>query len=204
MLLVLRGIVEKARIWLWRRNELTSQPLRRYFCRNFNIDVGLYSYGCFDQWRFTGPVKVGRYCSVAKTARVIPGNHPYTALTTHPFLYESKFGVVAADIDLNRELIIGDDVWIGHHALIMPSCTAIGRGAIIGAGAIVTSDIAPYSIVVGNPARLLKMRFDEATIDEIEQSEWWKMPIEELRHLVQNHQEIVFDPANKTIPRFDV
>lgn len=198
---MLRRLVEKARIWLWSRDQNNSLPLRRYFKDHFQIDVGLYSYGCFDPWRFTGPVKVGRYCSVAKTARVIPGNHPYTALTTHPALYESQFGVVEADINLDRELIIEDDVWIGHHALIMPSCSKIGRGAIIGAGAIVTSDVAPYSIMVGAPARQLKMRFSDATIAAIEASQWWKMSTAELREFVKAHPDIVYDPVNKAIPR---
>jgi len=85
----------------------------------------------------------------------------------------------------------------------MPSCKSIGRGAIIGAGAIVTADVAPYSIVVGNPARLLKMRFDEATINEIEKSEWWNMSTQDLKQFVRSNRDFVFDPMNKTIPVFD-
>src|SRR3546814_15245998 len=100
-----------------------------------------------------GPIKIGRYCSIANSVRSAPINHPTDALTTHPALYEKKFGVVAADIFYDDPLIIEDDVWIGHNAFILPGCKFIGRGAVIGAGADVTRNVERSTIVAGNPAR---------------------------------------------------
>ncbi|WP_050784732.1 CatB-related O-acetyltransferase [Erythrobacter sp. SD-21] len=187
-------LTDKVQRWAWLRNQATSQPLRAYFREKHRIDVGLYSYGCFDEWRMPGPIKVGRYCSIAKTVRSVPINHPYSAMTTHPALYEKKFGVVDQDITWDDPLIIQDDVWIGHYAVILPNCKFIGRGSIIGAGAIVTKDVAPYSIVAGNPAKVLRSRFEKEVQDELDTSEWWKMSLDDLRALVSANPDTVFLP----------
>jgi len=200
---MLARMLEKARIWRLSRNQATSTELRRLFRDRHRIDVGLYSYGCFDQWRMTGPMTVGRYCSIARTARRVPINHPYNALTTHPALYERRFGVVDADLVWDDRLTIGDDVWIGHYAVILPGCRSIGRGAIIGAGAIVTRDVAPYAIVAGNPARKLKDRFAPELIDEIERSQWWELSLPELRDLVIRQPDLVFAPTVEGLARYN-
>ena len=137
----LRSALLAARLYLMRRREIDSLKLRRFFCENYDIDVGLYSYGCFDRWRMPGPLRIGRYCSIGKTVRVATLNHPTEAITTHPALYERRFGVVDRDNLDAATLIIEDDVWIGHFAMILPGCKHIGRGAVIGAGAIVTRDV---------------------------------------------------------------
>ncbi|WP_306300121.1 CatB-related O-acetyltransferase [Erythrobacter sp. LQ02-29] len=188
-------LIEKLKIKLWSRKQSTSTELRDYFREHFRIDVGLHSYGCFDQWRMPGPMKIGRYCSIARTVRYVPINHPYDALTTHPALYERRFGVVDTDIHWDDCLVIEDDIWIGHYAVILPSCKFIGRGAIIGAGAIVTKDVAPYSIMVGNPARKLKDRFTPDMVAQLEASQWWTMSIPELRALVAENPDLVFKPS---------
>src|SRR3546814_2895388 len=121
-----------------------------------------------------GPIKIGRYCSIANSVRSAPINHPTDALTTHPALYEKKFGVVDADIFYDDPLIIEDDVWIGHNALILPGCNFIGRGAVIGAGAVVTRNVARYTIVAGNPDRKLRDRFSPVLIEAIDASKWWE------------------------------
>lgn len=192
---MLSRAVEKAKVWRWSRNQAFSEPLRDHFRKHHRIDVGLYSYGCFDQWRMTGPLKIGRYCSIAKTVRSVPINHPYSALTTHPALYESQFGVVDESIHWDEVLTIEDDVWIGHYAVILPGCKFIGRGAIIGAGAIVTHDVAPYTIVAGNPARKLKDRFEPALVEAIEATKWWEMSMNELRKAVMTDRSAIFEPT---------
>ncbi len=198
---MLKRAVEKAKIWRWSRDQAFSKPLRAYFREHYRIDVGMYSYGCFDQWRMTGPIKVGRYCSISKTARSVPINHPYSALTTHPALYESQFGVVDESIHWDDVLTIEDDVWIGHYAVILPGCKFIGRWAIIGAGSIVTRDVAAYSIVAGNPARKLKDRFEPALVEAIEKTRWWEMSIEELRDAVRSDREAIFSPSLANLAR---
>lgn len=192
-------IFERARLWRWRRDQFTNRDLRAWFRDRQRVDVGLYSYGCFDQWRMPGPLIVGRYCSIANTVRSAPINHPFDAMTTHPALYERKFGVVEQDIHYDDPQIIEDDVWIGHHAMVLPSCRHIGRGSIIGAGAIVTRDVPRYAIVAGNPAKILRERFDPELQAQLEASEWWKMDLRELRALVDRDSELVFHPTAASV-----
>src|SRR3546814_9081372 len=135
------AMIEKASIHLWGRAQFTSSPPRAWVRERYRLDVGLYSYGCFDQWRMPEPIKIGRYCSIANSVRSAPITHPTDALTTHPAPYETKFGVVAADIFPDDPLIIEDDVCIGHNALITHGCKYIGRGAVLGSGAAVTSKV---------------------------------------------------------------
>ena len=158
---------------LLRRKQFTSLRLRSEYRRRYSVDVGLYSYGCFDERRVRGPVKIGRYCSFADTAHVINANHPVESGSTHPFFYDPQCGVVALRAVEDRMLVIEDDVWVGHNAVILPGCTYIGRGAVIGAGAIVTHDVPAYAIVGGIPARKLRDRFAHEIIETMERLRWW-------------------------------
>src|ERR1700679_2084295 len=109
MLGLAKSAITAARLYLMRRRQYDSLELREYFLQRYNIEIGLYSYGCFDPWRMRGPMRVGRYCSIASSVRTALGNHPMDALTTHPALYERTFGVVDADIPLDELLVIEDD-----------------------------------------------------------------------------------------------
>jgi acetyltransferase-like isoleucine patch superfamily enzyme len=142
---------------------------------------------------------VGRYCSIANTARTILSNHPMEALTTHPALYERAFGVVQEDLIQDKRLVIEDDVWIGHHAMILPGCKRIGRGAVVGAGAIVTHDVEPYAIVAGNPARKLRDRFPADLAAAIETTRWWELSLDELRVRVRQTPNSVYRPCVETL-----
>jgi virginiamycin A acetyltransferase len=144
---VLKAVADRGRMFRLLRQQHDSQKLRTFFALQHDIVVGLYSYGCFDRWRMPGPLRIGRYCSFAKTVRVVDANHPVEAMTTHPALYERRFGVIEQDIIHAVPLIIEDDVWVGHNVVILPGCKRIGRGAVIGAGSIVTRDIERYEIV---------------------------------------------------------
>lgn len=185
---LVRRLREKVYVRLLLRNEMSSARLRRHFGDKYQVEVGLYSYGCFDRARFPPRTRIGRYCSIAKTARVIDANHPLDALTTHPFLYETRWGVVSKSIIDPPWLVIEDDVWIGQNAVIMPGCKFIGRGAIIGAGAIVTRDVPAYGIVTGVPASLKRMRFEPQTIERLEASRWWELSCAELATLVRPNE----------------
>jgi virginiamycin A acetyltransferase len=192
---MIRSLIDRLHVRWLQRHEHESRALRQMFAERFQVEVGLYSYGCFDRWRVPPRTRIGRYCSFAKTARILDANHPIEALTTHPFLYEAKFGVVAADRIDPPWLEIGDDVWIGHNATITPGCKSIGRGAIIGAGAVVTRDVAPYAVMAGLPARMLRSRFGTETIAAIEASQWWQLDRVALRELVARAPETVFHPS---------
>lgn len=196
------SLMEKAKVRLWRRDQFTSTPLRAWFAKHHRVEVGLYSYGCFDQWRMPGPIRVGRYCSIANSVRSAPINHPADALTTHPVLYEKKFGVVDKDLFYDEPLVIEDDVWIGHNAMILPGCKFIGRGAIIGAGAIVTRNVERYAIVAGNPAKKLRDRFTSDLVEAIEASRWWDLDLADLSKLAQERPAMLFHPDAAAIARW--
>jgi acetyltransferase-like isoleucine patch superfamily enzyme len=163
--------------------EKTSKTLREYF-EYLNIYVGLYTYGsCFSE-SFNlgghGNVNIGNYCSIASNVHFLSGNHPINYSCSSPYFYNkswAKFDV--KDIE-RSSLNIGNDVWIGQNVLITGKCHNIGNGAVIGAGSIVTKDVPPYSIVAGNPAKILKMRFDKKEIYDLEKCEWWNFSPNEL------------------------
>ncbi len=193
------ALTTAARLYLMRRRQFDNLKLRDYFRSNYNIDVGLYSYGCFDRWRMRGPMTVGRYCSIAATVRSALDNHPLDAITTHPALYEMSFGVVDADHAWQGSLTIEDDVWIGHNAIILAGCRRIGRGAVIGAGAVVTRDVERYAVVAGNPARKLRDRFAPELAAAIEASRWWEMDLAQLRGLLRARPDLVMHPSAETV-----
>jgi acetyltransferase-like isoleucine patch superfamily enzyme len=192
---MIRNIIERIHLRWLLRDEYESLALREMFAKRFEVEVGLYSYGCFDRWRVPRRTRIGRYCSFAKTVRILDANHPVEAMTTHPFLYEAKFGVVAEDRIDPPWLHIGDDVWLGHNAIITPGCKAIGRGAIIGAGAVVTRDVPAYTVMAGLPAKPLRSRFDSDTIAALEASRWWEMDRAALARLVKASPDTVFHPT---------
>jgi acetyltransferase-like isoleucine patch superfamily enzyme len=182
--------------WL-RRDEYESLELRQWFARDFGVEVGLYSYGCFDRWRVPPRTRIGRYCSFAKTVRIVDMDHPPSALTTHPFVYQQ-----GGHNPLRPSwLEIGDDVWVGHNATILPGCGSIGRGAIIGAGALVTRDVPAYAIVVGVPAKVVRLRFAPDLVDAIEASRWWEMSRTELAELQRREPELIHAPTAASLSR---
>lgn len=192
---LLAKLIDKARLFVWLRTQDDNPALRRFFADRHRIEVGMHSYGCFDRWRMPGPLKIGRYCSFAKTVRVVDANHPLDAITTHPMLYEKRFGVVDRDMIEAEPLIVEDDVWVGHNVVILPGCKYIGRGAVIGAGAIVTGNVPRYAIVAGVPGRLIRMRFDPELAAALDASRWWDLEPAEIRALLEKDPGLVRQPT---------
>ena len=131
---------------------------------------------------------IGKFCQIASGVEFVMNgaNYQMNAVSTFPFYtlegWEMK-PPAPADLPLKGDTVIGNDVWIGQNATIMPG-VHIGDGAIIGANAVVASDVDPYSIVVGNPARLIRKRFDDEMIGLLEKFCWWDKSIEEINALI--------------------
>jgi acetyltransferase-like isoleucine patch superfamily enzyme len=126
-------------------------------------------------------VSVGRYVSVAHGVRFFLRNHPMDRLSTHPYFFNRRLGVAPKDVEEVGTLRIEHDAWIGENAIVTPGCRRIGIGAVVGAGSVVTRDVEDFAIVAGNPAKLIRHRFDEATQQAVIESRWWERSIEELR-----------------------
>jgi phosphonate metabolism protein (transferase hexapeptide repeat family) len=129
---------------------------------------------------------IGKFCSIASHATINPGNHPMTRVTQHHMTYrraQYRFGADdAAFFDWRRadKCVIGHDVWIGHGATILAGVT-VGTGAVVAAGAVVSKNVAPYEIVGGVPARVIRKRFPDAVIEKLLRVAWWNWDRETLQ-----------------------
>ena len=161
--------------------EKESVSLRKYIKKR-SVIIDLYTYGsCFNkEFNNGGTVTIGRYCSFGPNVKYFGANHPLEKAIMSAYFYNSKFSGFDVEDVPRAKLEIGHDVWLGANAIITSKCSYIGNGAVVGAGAVVTKDIPAYAIVVGNPGRVIKYRFDTNTIDALEESEWWMMKPEEL------------------------
>jgi acetyltransferase-like isoleucine patch superfamily enzyme len=178
--------------------EMVSQTLRRIFLDYHGIEVGLYSYGgCFNPRHIGAHTKIGRYCSFAAGVCRFNGNHPTTFRSMHPFFYNPSFGYVQNELITRGEIMIGNDVWIGQNAIILPSVSRIGDGAVIGAGAVVTKDVPDFAVVLGNPANVVKYRFSGETIEKIKSLAWWEKDIEELKDDLEEFLRPVEEDLNE-------
>lgn len=164
-----------------RKTEMYSKTLRDIFTTYHGIQVGMYSYGAFLTDLNPGSI-VGRYTSIGTGLVVLNGSHPISHKSTHPFFFNPKFGYVDNVLVKKRQdgLIIGNDVYIGINVTIMPKVKSIGNGAVIAAGSVVLKDVPPFAVVGGNPAKIIKYRFPQQVIDQINQSAWWGKDINEI------------------------
>ncbi len=142
--------------------------------------------------------KIGKYCSIASHTRINPGNHPVWRVTTSHATYRRRqYGWDTVDDDeffdwrKAHHCTIGHDVWIGH-GVVVTAGAAIGTGACIGAGAVVTRDIPPYAIAVGVPAKVIKYRFDEKTIEKLQEIAFWDWSHEQVR---ENFRDLLDVPS---------
>ncbi|MCL2878023.1 MAG: CatB-related O-acetyltransferase [Acidobacteria bacterium] len=165
--------------------------------KNKNIIVGDFTY--FSDTDFESHVThhydfygdkliIGRFCQIAKGVEFIMNgvNHRLDAASTFPFYifkgWEQDVPPLS-DMPLKGDTVIGNDVWIGQNATFMPGVN-VGNGAIIGANSVVGSDVEPYVIVAGNPAKPVRKRFDKELIALLQEFKWWDLPIAEINKLI--------------------
>lgn len=131
---------------------------------------------------------IGKFCQIASGVEFVmnDANHQMNSVSTFPFYTLEGWDMDApapSEMPFKGNIVIGNDVWIGQNALILPG-VHIGAGAIIGANSVVGSDVEPYTIVVGNPAKALRKRFDEELIELLLKFRWWDKSIEEINDLI--------------------
>ncbi len=172
-----RNLTEGLKIYnykLSRRTELGKKTMIRSGTEMFHLSLGDYSY-------ISGPgnlveeAKIGKFCSIARQVIIGVKGHNYDWVTTSPIITSKELGFIENDVvEPQKEMpIIGNDVWIGMNSIIMRGVNR-GHGAVIAAGSVVTSDVLPYSIVGGVPAKHIRYRFTEDQIQKLLTIKWWE------------------------------
>lgn len=164
---------------------MKTTTLRRIYKEAYNISIGEYTYGWLGEM-FDGPMTIGKYTSIGPEVKRLAVNHVLSGVTSHPCAFNPEVGWVKKDPRERSFLSIGNDVWIGTRVTILPSVKEIGDGAVIGAGAVVTKDVEPYSIVAGVPAKEIGQRFanDPKLQDQLKDSKWWDLTESALKELL--------------------
>jgi virginiamycin A acetyltransferase len=159
-----------------------SVTIRELLRKYYRLNVGLYTAGpCKVYPRVYQPTTtIGRYSAVAETVRTFTRNHTITTKSTHGFFDNPALGKVKTDLIPWGHLLIGNGVWIGENAIILPPTTTIGDGAVICAGSVVYANVPPYAVVSGFPARVVGFRFSKRVIATLLDSRWWEKTPDEL------------------------
>jgi len=162
-----------------------EQPVRIYpESTVIGCSVGKYSY-CSNRCTFVN-CEIGRYCSIAAGVSAGLASHPVSWASTSPAFHICEGRSVPRDMAVLQydaappRTVIGHDVWIGKDVLIKAGVT-VGNGAVIGMGSVVTKDVPPYTVVAGNPARMIHLRFPEDLAARMNASRWWEKEPAELK-----------------------
>ncbi len=174
-------------------NEIYVKPT----IKNPNIIVGDFTYIADSEFEshvthlysWNGDkLIIGKFCQIAAGVEFVMNgaNHQMNAVTTFPFYTLEGWDAeapAASDMPLKGDTVIGNDVWIGQNAVILPG-VHIGDGAILGASSVVGSNVEPYTIAAGNPAKPIRRRFDDEMIDLLLKFRWWDKDIAEINSLI--------------------
>lgn len=139
---------------------------------------------------------IGKFCSIGPSCIIGRGIHPTHGVSTAPMFYstakQNGFSLCSVNkVEERKSIVIGNDVFIGMRAVILDGCN-IGDGAVIGAGAVVTKNVPPYAIVVGNPGKVIKFRFPDQTVEKLKSIQWWNWDLKDLEAI----ERMEFDVEN--------
>ncbi|MDM7998661.1 MAG: CatB-related O-acetyltransferase [Dehalococcoidia bacterium] len=176
----------------YRRRPPASRRIRylKDVMKRSDVEVGEYTYGDLTVYTWAGfvhsdswaRVRIGKFCSIAPCVIQLRGDHRMDYVSTYPFKAFLDDWPTAEEIEWGDaeavnpgDVVIGNDVWIGNNATILGG-VRIGDGAVVGTNSVVASDVEPYAIVAGNPARVIRKRFDDETIRKLLEIRWWDWP----------------------------
>lgn len=206
---MMAGLVRRANLALlkrsWRSHNRHNGTYLKSAVPERLVEVGVASYGPLDvrAWgSHNEKLSIGSYVSIAEgVVFVLGGNHQLRWATTFPV--ESRLQGGTTLVESRGPIVVGDDVWIGRGAMIL-SGVKIGQGAVVGAGAVVSGSVAPYSIVVGNPAAVVGERFAREVSESLMRIDWATVPPDWLkRHADLVSREVDEDWARSVLPAFD-
>ena len=167
-----------------------SMRIREIYNKYHGLSIGYGTYGgCWNNSAmWWSNIVIGNYCSFAGNVSLFPCDHPMNLFTTHPITYDTYSAKSSKQRSFGDipSLYVGHGVWFGQNSVVLSGCKNIGNGAIIGAGSVVTHDVPPYAIVVGNPAKILRYRLTPEQIDKIEASQWWLLNKDELNDKMED------------------
>ena len=163
----------------------------RFYTRDIligdNYQIGEFTYGRPRVIAFSKDSRliIGKFCSIAANVKIVlDADHRMDWVSTYPFPALENIWPEARGLKghpaTKGDVIIGNDVWIAEGAVIL-SGVSIGDGAVVGGQAVVSKDVPPYAVVSGNPAKLIKKRFDDETIEKLLSIKWWNWPVEKIR-----------------------
>jgi len=198
--------------------QLGKEPYIHANCRLYNTELGEYTeVGILNymenvklgDFSYTGDCciiqnsEIGKFANIAAMVRIGPTHHPMERPTLHHFTYRRmKYGLAATDDEeffrwrAEQKIFIGHDTWIGHGAIIMPGVN-IGHGAVVGAEAVVTKDVEPYTIVVGVAAQPIKRRFAEDTVRKLLEIKWWDWSYKTIKNRLDDFYLPIDEFTNK-------
>ncbi len=170
-----------------KRSRLTNRMMKQMMSRNptySHFDIGAWSYGYPEVflWGEDATLKIGKFCSIAEGVKILlGGEHRTDWLTTYPLsILFDQADRYPGHPHSKGDVIIGNDVWIAMDAMIL-SGAEIGDGAVISARSLVTQDVPAYAVVGGNPAKVIRFRFDEKTRNALRTIAWWNWPEEKIK-----------------------
>lgn len=155
-------------VWIGKGCKIEGGPV--FIGRGTNLLAG--------NW-VAGPAKIGRYCAIAPNSSLLARNHPTNQAGMQLRFYRDVVGIPLKGVSKGT-IELGNDVWVGTRAVVL-SGIKIGDGAVIGAGSVVTKDVASYSITAGNPAKHINYRFPEQTVAQLLALKWWDWPADRVR-----------------------
>lgn len=171
--------------------------LLKNFITNPNIIIGDYTYyhdqkhpELFEKENvvmlYTCKLLIGKFCQIAQGTKFImsDANHQIDGFSTYPFFFFDQWANYEFHPLRKGDTIIGNDVWFGHESMVMPG-VQIGDGAIVAAHSVVTKNVSPYTIVGGNPARIIRQRFNDQTIEQLLKIQWWNWDDQKITRNIQ-------------------